>query len=213
MNRYFIYAGIAVIILSFLMGMQTCNCYSKRKIAPPDTASVIIKYDSTKVVLDTFYTPSPIKRDTVYRPIYITKFVPVTDSFIAYENQPVDTVAILKDYLATYIYSDPIHLKNGIIVINDTVSKNRIKRGLSINLQDIVTTKEIILKQPKLSIGYVGFDIFGNPKEPLQGGGISLAFKNKKEHFYGAGIDFLKGSTPLYRLITFIPLRFSDKNK
>lgn len=218
MNKFFIYAGIAAIALAFLLGMQTCNCYSKKKAVAPDTASMVVKYDSTRLLVDTFYTPSPVKIDTVYRPVYVVHYVPVTDSFIAYEKTPVDTAAILKDYYSSYIYSDPVYVRNGsikgAITINDTISRNKIQgRGVVLDFEQITTTKEIVLKQPKTSIGYIGFDAVGNRFDPMQGGGLLLGMKTRNEHFYAVGIDFLKNNMPLYRIQTFIPLRFSDKNK
>jgi hypothetical protein len=69
-----------------------------------------------------------IKWDTIKTevPKYIPKWSTRTEIDIDTFTTPIDTLAILTDYYAIYNYSDTVGTDSVQIVINDTISTNKI---------------------------------------------------------------------------------------
>ena len=150
------------------------------------------KYEVIKHEIDTFYET---KTQTVYRNGKdITHEVEVVREIPA----NVDTASILKDYYAKVFYNDTFKLKDtlGYIVINDTISKNRIagrKFNSSINVPTIKET--LYLKE--LSNNFFAGPSFQLGSSPSVGGDVHL--KTKKDMLFGVGAGLNLNATPYLR--------------
>jgi hypothetical protein len=147
------------------------------------------KYEVIKHEIDTFYET---KTQTVYR-----KGKDITHEIEVVREIPanVDTASILKDYYAKVFYNDTFNLKDtlGYIVINDTISKNRIagrKFNSSINVPTIKET--LYLKE--LSNNFFAGPSFQLGSSPSVGGDVHL--KTKKDMLFGVGAGLNLNATP-----------------
>jgi hypothetical protein len=150
------------------------------------------KYEVIKHEIDTFYET---KTQTVYR-----KGKDITHEVEVVKEIPanVDTASILKDYYAKVFYNDTFKLKDtlGYIVINDTISKNRIagrKFNSSINVPTIKET--LYLKE--LSNNFFAGPSFQLGPSPSVGGDVHL--KTKKDMLFGVGAGLNLNATPYLR--------------
>ena len=150
------------------------------------------KYEVIKHEIDTFYET---KTQTVYR-----KGKDITHEVEVVKEIPanVDTASILKDYYAKVFYNDMFKLKDtlGYIVINDTITKNRIagrKFNSSINIPII---KETLYLKELNSNFFVG-PSFQLGSSPSVGGDVHL--KTKKDVLFGAGLGLNLNATPYIR--------------
>jgi hypothetical protein len=98
-------------------------------------------------------------------------------------HRDIDTAAILADYFSIYYYSDTIDLDtNGNVVVNDTITQNKIKRRLVIPTIYHKTITNDIVK-------------IINPNEFYLGGGMGTnylglegLYRSNKGISYGIGI-------------------------
>ena len=100
---------IAVLIIIILL-LRACN--------KPDPVEPVI-ITKVETVFDTITKEIP-----VYVPKYVQKIEYIHDTII--DSTPVDTVSILKDYFATYVYKDNQELDSLNLTIIDSVSQNKI---------------------------------------------------------------------------------------
>lgn len=177
------------------------------------------KKDTAEIRIDTFVVRG--KSDTVYVPqvttITTVKYKPFWrhDTLETFEIiiVPTDTVAILKDYFATRFYADTQIVKRGTVIIQDSVTQNRIvSRRLQTFLHDTTIVQKIILTQPKKFILYLDLQAMGNRKELLNGAGAGLSLKGRNDMQYGAGIWWLNQKQTFYSLKVSLPIRLS-KNR
>lgn len=131
----------------------------------PSPTEPIVKTTITETITyDTIKESVP-----VYVPQWRDRLLPPDT---VWKNQVVDTTAILKDYFATYYYSDTLHLDSLTLVINDSVSKNKINaRNLAYTLlyptKTITITNDRYLNQrefyfgPAISASTTGFEFVG----------------------------------------------------
>lgn len=196
---YWIVAGIMLLVFLKACG-EGCRIFSKRP------------QEVIKIEYDTVYVS--VKSDTVYQPIPTTKYQYITrnkyDTLYEFEVRidPVDTAMILADYYSTYLYSDTQKIKYGTIVVNDTITENKIlRRGLKTNLSIPEVTKTVTLTQPKRTIGYIGFSALGSPQQPLHSLGADLSFKLKSDYIFGVGANFTKDGQMFYSGQFKIPIR------
>ena len=149
---------------------------------PKVITSVVTEYDTIR------------KTVTNYIPKFVSKIEYVRDT--VYITQPIDTVAILKDYFATYVYEDKQALDSLNLTIIDSVSQNKIfARTISYDLIYPTTTitKEIYLNNREL---YWGFDINGTPSQLNYVGG-GLIYRTKKKQIYNIGLGFNQELQPV----------------
>jgi len=185
LTPYVIIAALVAVIL-FQEG-----CFGKKTNG--DVININGKnYEVIKHEIDTFYET---KTQTVYRNGKdITHEVEVVREIPA----NVDTASILKDYYAKVFYNDTFKLKDtlGYIVINDTISKNRIagrKFNSSINVPTIKET--LYLKE--LSNNFFAGPSFQLGPSPSVGGDVHL--KTKKDMLFGVGAGLNLNATPYLR--------------
>jgi hypothetical protein len=110
----------------------------------------------------------------------------------------IDTLSILRDYYARVFYKDTFKLKDslGYIVVNDTITTNRIFSREFISYINIPTIKETVyLKEIKNSL-FLGPAVqFG--KSPSFGGDLHL--KTKKDMLIGFGLGFNLNASSYFR--------------
>lgn len=178
LKSIFIICLIAVILL-----MRACGDGNK-----PEPGQVDIdgkQYTIVKTEVDTVYEEviqtlyKPGKTIYVDRPIYIN--VPAD----------VDTLAILREYFATYIYRDTLNLDEdlGYVLITDTITQNKIKgRLFDAHVNKIRIDSTIYLLEPPKRQLYVGGVAGFDKQNFLNFFGPSLAYKSKKDGLFTIGL-------------------------
>jgi hypothetical protein len=168
--------------------------------------------DTLSVKIDTVYVS--VKKDTQYIPridkvIYSQNVpVPIHDTIEIFDFHNVDTAKILSGFFAKRVYSDTQYIEYGSVIINDTVTQNRISRRELIINQNVPTiTKEIVLRQPKKAIAYVGFIAAGNEHTPVYGVGASFGVKFKNDKYLGASYILTQDGNPLYAVDFKFPIK------
>jgi len=170
---------IAVLIIIILL-LRACN--------KPDPVEPVI-ITKVETVFDTITKEIP-----VYVPKYVQKIEYIHDTII--DSTPVDTVSILKDYFATYVYKDNQELDSLNLTIIDSVSQNKIfARTIQYDLIYPTTTitKEIYLNQREL---YWGIGMQGRTDQLNYVGG-ELLYRNRKKQAYGLGIGINQDLQPV----------------
>jgi hypothetical protein len=172
---------LLVVVLAALLFLQR-GCSSTPPVEPEVITEVVTQWDTIKVT------------EKEYVPKYIRKTVVEIDTF----SVPIDTVSILKDYYAKYFYTDTIKIDTlGIIVINDTVTRNLISiRDVQSNLFIPTTTitNTIYLKKREL---FGGVSVSSSPTA-IQNLNGELLFINKKRQAYGIGAGINNQFQPVY---------------
>jgi hypothetical protein len=161
-----------LIIGFFFLGVFAYeSCHKTDKLEDIDLS----KYQKVKEVHDTLYTKT-------YRNRYI-KGDSIPFVIIATDTTTIhDTIRILNDYNAVVAYTDTIKQDSNIFVINDTITKNRIK---SRSFESKITEKTIYVKEfyaekakYRLFYGIRGDFSQSNGLEVLSPG-LMLSAKNK----------------------------------
>lgn len=147
-----------------------------------------ITITEVKVEYDTI-----IKSVPEYVPKWRVKYVTEIDTF----QTPIDTVSILRDYYAKYVYSDTLKIDTlGYAVINDTISRNTIlSRDIKTNLLIPTTTvtNTVYINQREL---YWGLGVQGR-KDQLNYLGGELLLRSKKQNVYGFGLGVNQDFQPV----------------
>lgn len=166
---------IAVLVILVLL---LSYCSSRRRPIPDP--EVITKIETK---WDTIEREIPI-----YIPQWRTKVVwepGKTDTL--WRDKKIDTVAILADYFASYTYSDTLKYDSLTLIINDTISKNKIKnRGIKYNLlyPTVTITKETLINRREF---YLGAGIGGTTSNFNYIGAEAL-FRTKRRTALGVGV-------------------------
>ena len=167
------YPIIILILIAIIFLQRECNSPIK-----PDT---IIIHDTINYS-DTIYKPKPyevIKYQ--YKNIHHYKIDTVIDFAL------VDTMAILSDYFAKYVYKDTIlNDTNGFITIYDTITKNRIL-SRSVHKKFYPTTYTVTTPIKHRTKVYIGFG--ANGWLDKFGVSINMALLTKQDHLYSIGYD------------------------
>ena len=140
-----------------------------------------------------------IVRDTTYlktEPVSVPNYVPIPYAVIKYRDTgsyryipgedfiaEADTAAILADYNKKFIYRDTVEVDSNRVVIQDTVSRNRIMGRwveFTIRTQVIETTMTIEKEAEPRNQVYAGLFAFSNKEVDLYGGGAVISLKTKK---------------------------------
>jgi hypothetical protein len=162
-----------------------------RECGGPSTGGNGGKKDT--VVIETVKWDTLRIPEITYVPKWRTKYV--HDTIPA----DVDTTEILKDYFAEYFYSDTLKLDSlGNIVINDTISQNKIiSRNPKYNIAIPTITKEtIITEYINRRELYYGFGVQGNATQ-LNFLGADLMYKTKKNTAYGLSVGINQNLAPV----------------
>jgi hypothetical protein len=180
MKDKLIIAGGLIFILCVVI---TCNRCWIEPIQPPKTDTVYVK-EQTAVYRPniTVYEPGRIPTEVKTE----TKYLVRVDSFIQYDKEyitmNIDTAAILADYYAKVFYSDTVKSKYGHIVIQDSVTQNRIaSRQVSTDFK----LPEKVEKKGQMYFGLTGGYNIADHKVMF---GPSLLYKTKNDAIYEAGL-------------------------
>jgi hypothetical protein len=112
MNKGYVNIKNIIIVLLILVILLLRWC-SPKQIDPGVVKTTVvetIKYDTIRETTEKYVpVPGPVEYDTTY--LY----------------RDIDTTAILRDYFASYSYSDTVRLDSVKVIVKDTVSQNKIK--------------------------------------------------------------------------------------
>ena len=139
----------------------------------------------------TIITKVETKYDTITKEV--TKYVPKIVTKIKTEidtirlTQKIDTVAILEDYFAKYVYEDFQQLDSLNLTIRDTISQNKIlSRKIFYDLiyPTTTVTETKYINQREF---YVGFGLNGTSTQFNYIGG-SILYRTRKKQMFGIGL-------------------------
>ena len=192
---------IGLIIVIFLLR----ECKGESKGAPIEPVTIVkieTKYDT---IVETVETYIPEYRTKV-------KWKTVHDTIEVHDTIPTDTASILKDYFATYAYTDTLKTDSVTFIVNDTISQNRIlSRGINYSLvypTKIISTEREVNKREL----YIGFGL-GGDKQQLSYVGSELMLRNKKERIYGVGLGINNNFEPILTFKMSWKIKFPQKPK
>lgn len=151
------------------------------------------------------YTTLPAKEvhDTLEMPADVVVLPPETPKFM---------VDILNDWGKSRYYDTSIINKGDTIHIMDKVQQNRI---VSRNIRAIFTdsTKTVVLKPPRRTVGYFTLSGLGNANKDV-GVGVGFALKNKNDKTYLIEYQKIFGvKEPFFKGTVAIPIRLFPQNK
>jgi len=173
MKFKFEYIIIIVLVVALLL-QRACN---KNNVVTETTIKTEIKWDT-------------INKTT---PVYVPKWKTRTEIDIDTFTVPIDTIAILKDYYAIYAYSDTISTDSVTIVMNDSITKNKILSRIvdyKIIYPTITITKETVINKSQL---YYGLGIKAGANISI---GPELLYKTKTNQAFGLGLEVNQNFQP-----------------
>jgi len=168
-----------------------------------------IKIDTVwvSVKADTFYIPKII---THYPPGKVPPALEKWDTLYVIED--IDTAAILQDYFSFNLYSDTLKNKYGYVLVNDTISRNKILgRGVKTDLLVPEVTKTITLIEKRNQV-YLGGELLGNIKESAAGFGLNVSLKTKQDRMVETGYVQLFNGIGYFKLGYKHKLSFKKQN-
>ncbi len=169
---------LALIILLIIFFLKYCG--------KGGTIVESVKYDTVWVheKKDTQYLPV---ETVVYRPGKVPPALEKWDTLYIEGITEVDTAAILQEFHSFRLYSDTLKNKYGYVLVQDTISRNKILgRGVKTDLLIPEVTKTITLVKPPRNQVYYGGGLFGSQKDALQGYELNLSFKTKTDQIVEA---------------------------
>lgn len=185
------YTAVIAILIAVIVVQRECNQPKSNTIVKVDTVYLTVK--------DTFFLDRPIPNEVTQngKPIEITVHDTtfVHDSSFSVIKEPVDTSAILADYMKTRIYKQDFNIQYGKITIHDTVTQNKllgVGAALSLNIPSTNTIKPAPLKNKV----YLGLSIGSNGN--ILGFGPQALLQTKQDHLYSIGTSYLPGINGLY---------------
>jgi hypothetical protein len=178
---------IGLVIVIFLLR----ECRGNKSTTPTEPVTIVkveTKYDTI------------VKEVKSYIPKYVKKIQwktkTVHDTIEIHDTVPADTLSIVKDYFSARIYNDTLKEDSVTLIINDTISQNRvISRNIKYSLvypTTIIQTEREVNKREL----YVGFGI-GGDRQQLSFAGGELLLRNKKERIYGVGLGINQNFEPI----------------
>jgi hypothetical protein len=148
----------------------------------------------------TIVTKTEVKYDTItkeipkYIPKVVTRIVKEVDTVNVL--QPIDTLSILEDYFATYVYEDVQNLDSLNLRITDSVSQNKI---MARNIQyDLIYPTVTITETKYINARefYIGFGLNGTQNQFNYVGG-QLLYRTRKKQAFGLGVGINENLQPI----------------
>ncbi len=187
MNKYFgdIRNVIILVLIVVILLMRQCSGSGSGEVTPTEP-TVITK---TEVRYDTITKEIP-----KYIPKVVTRIVKEFDTINVL--QPIDTLSILEDYFATYVYEDVQNLDSLNLRITDSVSQNKImSRNIQYDLiYPTVTVTETKYINPREF--YIGFGLNGSTSQFNYVGG-QLLYRTRKKQAFGLGVGINENLQPI----------------
>lgn len=192
---------IAILLLIGIVVFKQCNSDPGSK-TPGETVYIEGKpYEVIKHKIDTF---NITKRDTIEK-----KGEDIFHDTTIYVKVPIniDTTAILRDYYSKKSYKDTLKLSDnlGVIIINDTISKNSIlHRKYFTEVSERYIKDMMIVKENQRTQLYYGANMGFDKINLVNSVNASLLLKTKKDKIYqvGAGFMGMPHGTPLSPFVT-----------
>ena len=174
-----------IIIVLIVVIVLLRQCSGGGEITPTEPTVIT----STKIKYDTI-----VKEVPTYIPQIVTKIETNIDTLLV--EKDVDTLSILKDYFAKYVYTDVQKLDSLNLEIIDTISQNRIlARHIKYDLiYPTVTNTET--KYINAREFYFGFGLNGT-KSQLNYVGAQLLYRSRKKQAFGLGIGINENLQPI----------------
>lgn len=185
MNKYFGDIRNVIILVLIVVIILLRQCSGGGDITPTEP---------------TIITQTVTKYDTIVKevPNYIPKIVTIIEK--EYDTIPmvqeVDTLSILKDYFATYVYEDIQQLDSLNLRIVDSISQNKIfarsiKYDLIYPTTTVTQTKYINPRE-----FYIGFGLNGTSKQFNYVGG-QLLYRTRNKQAFGLGVGINENLQPI----------------
>ncbi len=180
--------NIAIVVLAIIFLIQYCNpgvIPGGKKIYIEGKPYEVIKHTIDTVEIEKEKIVTKKGKDIVHEVIDV-------DTFLL--KEPVDSAAILKDYLAKVVYKDTLTLPDslGFVSITDTIHKNRIEgRTFNAKVKEKLIKETLIVKEPAKAQLYYGFNGGFNKEDVVSNIGAGVILKTKRDKLYqlGAGIS------------------------
>lgn len=185
MNKYFGDIRNVIILVLIVVILLMRQCSGSGEVTPTEPA-VITK---TEVRYDTITKEIP-----KYIPKVVTRIVKEVDTVNVI--QPIDTLSILEDYFATYVYEDVQNLDSLNLRITDSVSQNKI---MSRNIQyDLIYPTKTITETKYINPRefYIGFGLNGTTNQFNYVGG-QLLYRTRKKQAFGLGVGINENLQPI----------------
>ena len=226
MNFHKIYLPVIAVLLLYIFFLRTCG-----KAKPCDATTVSVKHDTTYTpVHDTFYSKPvltgeivPTAADVATRIKAMQQTAPrITEERAPGAVTPDDyfypgTVAttkesdnavqerLLRDYFTSRFYTDTQSTRYGKLVIQDTVSSNRIAGRSIQTLFDIPVVNTTTEKEVRRFQVFTGPVLMGKSFVPTAGG-VQLLAKTKGDNVYSAAVLF--GPVTQYQVGAAFKIKF-----
>lgn len=201
-----LYIIVIVSIFIMLLLQRACNkC--------PGSVTVV-KHDTQWLKHDTTITtaPQPVaengKKIEKTKKVTWPNILVITDTFVQEVPKVLTNAemeAIKKKYFSSFSYSDTNKYEFGYSVLREEVTQNRITYRQWENHSNlpIVTNTKTVNK----GVLYIGFNLYGNKTDLLNGVGPELLWKTKNNQIYKAGIVYNSGGIVSYEVGMMWPIR------
>jgi hypothetical protein len=208
--NYSTYFKWGVILFIFLAGMWfACNRCGHSAGSKSGSDTLSIKHDTLIVNhRDTVYFDNPVP----YKVIYVQEKI-LHDTLEKFETvlEHVDSARILEQYLAKRYYSNTSPVEYGTVIINDTVTQNRITgRSVILNQNIPEITKTVTLRDPKRNVFYAGIVALGNAANLPYASGLTFDLKLKNDMMIGGG-GLLTRDKAMYMVELKAPIRLKRR--
>jgi hypothetical protein len=172
-----------------IIALLVVALFLQRQCSSPD----VVEKVTTEIKYDTIN-----KQTSVYVPKWNTRTEVNIDTFLS----PVDSLAILKEFYTLYNYIDTVGTDSVKIVINDSVTTNKIiarQVDYKVIYPTITITKEKFVKETQY---YYGLSL-GGSKEGFDYVGPELLLKTKSDKVYGLGVGINNDLSPVINFRTY----------
>ena len=147
---------------------------------------------------ETIYDTIKIE-NIVYQPQWYDRIITNIDTVLTVDTffKDIDTLEVLKDYYAKYVYGDTIDLDTlGYLIVLDTITQNKIlSRETLSNIYiptTIITNVELINEREF----YAGMSAGLVPTQ-LDFIGVEFLYRSKNYHAYGVGLGINQNLDPV----------------
>ena len=187
MKKYLNIKNIAIAVLVIIILLQFIN---PNGIIPGRTIKIdgkkyeVVKHEIDTVEVEKVKVVTKQGKDIVHEVVDV-------DTLVLKELQSVDSLAILKDYLAKVTYKDVLVLPDslGTVAVTDIIHKNRIEsRTFDAKVKERTIKETTIVKELPKNQLYFGFDGGFNKADVVSHIGTGLVLKTKKDKLYQLGV-------------------------
>lgn len=201
---------IGGIVLVFIL-INKCTSCGKTGNGSSKTVKIDTVY--VKVKQDTSYIPVP---DTIFYPKEKLRFkwdtLWINDDLLTANEIEHPTFNYREDYFATRVYKDTLNNKYGSIIINDTISQNKVQgRGVKTYILIPEVTKTITVPEKKRNQLYFGGGLFGNETKVLSGYEAGLMFKTKQDRILSLSYNQIFNGQHYYKASVYFKLSFKKQ--